>query len=216
MIIRPLVVGPLAENTYIVGSEATGQGIVIDPGAEAQRILDEVRRLGLTIIRILNTHGHSDHIGAVAALKEATGAPYGVHAGDLFLIRDTTRPSVRDLILQFRDPPEPDGELQDGEAVQVGELQFQVLETPGHTPGSVCYYGQGVVFTGDTLFQGSIGRFDTAGGDGRQLMDSIVSKLLTLPDETRVLPGHGPESTIGQERQYNPFLRPEGRCLLGL
>ena len=205
MILRKLVVMPFSENIYIVGSEQTRECVVIDPGADGAGVLGEIARLGLKVKLILNTHGHGDHVAAVAAVKEGTGAPYAIHPGDKPLLKSAYE-LARSYIKDFREPPEPDMELKDGDTIEVGETKLMVLETPGHTPGGVCLYGDGLVFTGDTLFQGSIGRFDLPGGDGRQLLASITTKLLTLPDETRVLPGHGPETSIGREKQHNPFL----------
>jgi glyoxylase-like metal-dependent hydrolase (beta-lactamase superfamily II) len=192
---------------YIVGDEETKECAIIDPGAEAGRILEEVKRLGLVVRLIVNTHGHVDHIGAVAAVKEATGAAYAIHQGDIPVIRDSQRSPFRSMIPDFRDPPDPDRTLKGGDTLEVGGLRFLVLETPGHTPGGISLYGHNLVFTGDTLFQGSIGRFDIPGASGHQLLNSILTKLMVLPEETRVLPGHGPETTIGRERRYNPFLR---------
>jgi glyoxylase-like metal-dependent hydrolase (beta-lactamase superfamily II) len=207
MILRRIIVSPLAENVYIVGDEETKECAIIDPGAEAGRILEEVKRLGLVVRLIVNTHGHVDHIGAVAAVKEATGAAYAIHQGDIPIIRDSQRSPFRSMIPDFRDPPDPDRTLKGGDTLEVGDLRFLVLETPGHTPGGISLYGHNLVFTGDTLFQGSIGRFDIPGASGHQLLNSILTKLMVLPEETRVLPGHGPETTIGRERRYNPFLR---------
>jgi glyoxylase-like metal-dependent hydrolase (beta-lactamase superfamily II) len=207
MILRRIIVSPLAENVYIVGDEETKECAIIDPGAEAGRILEEVKRLGLVVRLIVNTHGHVDHIGAVAAVKEATGAAYAIHQGDIPIIRDSQRSPFRSMIPDFRDPPDPDRTLKGGDTLEVGGLRFLVLETPGHTPGGISLYGHNLVFTGDTLFQGSIGRFDIPGASGHQLLNSILTKLMVLPEETRVLPGHGPETTIGRERRYNPFLR---------
>jgi len=207
MILRRIIVSPLAENVYIVGDEETKECAIIDPGAEAGRILEEVKRLGLVVRLIVNTHGHVDHIGAVAAVKEATGAAYAIHQGDIPIIRDSQRSPFRSMIPDFRDPPDPDRTLKGGDTLEVGDLRFLVLETPGHTPGGISLYGHNLVFTGDTLFQGSIGRFDIPGASGHQLLNSILTKLMVLPEETRVLPGHGPETTIGRERRYNPCLR---------
>ncbi|MBF8268014.1 MAG: putative metallo-beta-lactamase family protein [Dehalococcoidia bacterium] len=206
MIVKPMVVGPLAENAYIVGSEETGECAVIDPGAEPGRILEEVERLGLTVKVILNTHGHGDHIGGVAAIKDATGATYGIHEGDVPLLRRSAPWAMR-VVSDFRLPPEPDMYVKGGDIIEVGDIKLTVIETPGHTRGGVCYYGGGVVFTGDTLFQGSIGRFDPPEGNGRLLLRGIITKLMVLPAETRVYPGHGPDSTIARERLTNPFLR---------
>jgi len=211
LVLKQIVVGPLMENVYILGDKGTGECLVIDPGAEGERILQEVRRLGLEVTLVVNTHGHVDHIGAVATVVEATRASYGIHPGDRPLLEAAASSPLRVMLPDFREPPQPDLELAQGQWVQVGSLRLRLLETPGHTPGSVCFYlegqdGPGMVFTGDTLFRGSIGRYDLPGGDGRLLLQSIREKLLVLPPETRVYPGHGPGSTIGWEKAHNPFL----------
>ncbi len=206
MIIVPVVVGgAMQENTYIVGSEETKECVVIDPGAEADRIMEEVESLGLTVKYILNTHGHGDHIGGVAGVKEATGATYGIHEADVELL---TRDSqwMKLMVRDSQEAPEPDIFVKDGDVFTVGEVELTAIETPGHTQGGVCYYTEGTVFTGDTLFQGSVGRFDTPEGDGKQLVLGIFTKIMTLPADTRVYPGHGPDTTIAREKLTNPFL----------
>ena len=206
MIIRPLVVGEsIMENTYIVGSEETKECVIIDPGAEADRILEEVQNLGLTVKYILNTHGHGDHIGAVADVKEATGATYGIHEADVELLR-RDRQWMTLMIPGSKEPPDPDIFVKDGDVFNLGDVELTAIETPGHTKGGVCYYGGGAVFTGDTLFQGSVGRFDTPEGDGRQLILGIFTKIMTLPADTKVYPGHGPDTSIAREKLTNPFL----------
>ena len=209
LLLRRVVVSPFVENVYIVGSQEAGECIVVDPGAQPDRIFYEVEQLGLTVNLIVNTHGHGDHTSAVAAVKAGTGAPYAIHQADVPLL---TRGGswARQAVPDYQPPPEPDRFLQEGDTLEIGRLSFTVLETPGHTLGGVCLYGHGLLFTGDTLFRGSIGRYDTEGGDGRQLMVSIFSKLLTLPEETVVLPGHGYQSTIGEEKESNPFLQGPG------
>jgi len=209
LIVRRVVVGPLMENVYIVGSQTTKECMVIDPGAEAKRIMDEVNRLGLTVKLIVNTHGHGDHTSAVAGVKATTGAPYAIHQADMPLLKGGSS-WARQAVPDYQPPPEPDRFLQEGDVLAVGEFSFRVLETPGHTLGGISLYGHGLVFTGDTLFQGSIGRSDMEGGNGRQLIESIFGKLLTLPEETVVLPGHGMQSTIGEEKRSNPFLQGDG------
>ena len=206
LILRRVVVTPFVENVYIVGSQAAGECMVVDPGAQPERILYEVERLGLTVKLIVNTHGHADHTSAVAGVKAATGAPYAIHQADVPLLKGNSSWAIQ-AVPDYQPPPDPDRFLQEVDTLEVGELSFRVLETPGHTPGGVCIYGYGLVFTGDTLFQGSIGRSDMPGSDGRQLLVSIFSKLLTLPEETVVLPGHGMRSNIGEEKRSNPFLR---------
>ena len=205
MIVIPLVVGSIMENTYIVGSEETWECVIIDPGAEADRILEEGDRLGLMVKVLLNTHGHGDHTGAVAAIKEATGATYAIHEGDVELLRQSVQ-WMTQMTPDVQAAPEPDWYLKNGDVIEVGDVKLGVIETPGHTPGGVCYYADGVVFTWDTLFQGSVGRSDMPGGDGRQLVRGILARLMALPADTKLYPGHGPDSTIAREKLTNPFL----------
>ena len=205
--LRDIIVSGFMENVYIVGDQDAGECLVIDPGAEGERVMYEVDRHGLTVKFILNTHGHLDHTGAVATVKEISEASYGLHRDDNIVLRHSAKMGPQ-MIPGFRDPPDPDFDLKDGDTLNVGRFSFQVVETPGHSPGSVCFVGHGVAFTGDTLFRGSIGRFDTQGGDGKALLKSIMTRLMVLPDDTSVYPGHGPASTIGDERKSNPFLQP--------
>ncbi len=206
MVIEKLELGMFASNCYIVGAESNREGIIIDPGAEAGKILQKVEDLGLEVKLIVLTHGHIDHTGALKEVKEATDAEVAIHTDDVKSLQ------ARDpLSIVFRrslqTPPSPDRLLKDGDSIDIGDLHFSVLHTPGHTPGGICLLGEGVVFSGDTLFNFGIGRFDMPGGNGSQLMNSIHTKLMVLPDSTIVYPGHGPETTIGTERQWNPFLR---------
>ncbi len=204
MILKSLVVGPLASNCYILGDEATKDGVIIDPADEAEVILQSVAELGLTIRAIILTHGHADHVAALKEVKEATTADIMVHTDD------AGYPEQGALALAFGfycpAPPPPDRFLKDGDGIDLGDLHFTVIHTPGHTPGGICLLGNGILFSGDTLFNYGIGRYDLPGGDYRQLMTSLQEKLMALPDETIVYPGHGPRSTIGAERQNNPFL----------
>jgi glyoxylase-like metal-dependent hydrolase (beta-lactamase superfamily II) len=197
------MVGSFGSNCYIVGSESDNAGIIIDPGAEAKHILEEVNKLGLDIMCIALTHGHMDHIGAVKGIKEATGAQVAVHADDAKFLR---RLSLSTLYNRSFPAP-PDRLLADGDTINAGDLHFTVLHTPGHSPGGICLLGHGVLFSGDTLFNYGIGRTDFPGGSHSQLINNIRTKLLTLPDDTPVYPGHGPETTVGTERRGNPFLR---------
>ncbi|MBI4302249.1 MAG: MBL fold metallo-hydrolase [Chloroflexi bacterium] len=206
MVVGALVVGPFASNCYIVGSRATKEGLIIDPGAEAEAIIQEVTKLGLTIKTIVATHGHIDHVGAVGPIKEATGAIFAMHADDIEIMTGHSRRGSM-FSSSWPSPPTPDLRLAEGDAINIGDLHFTVIHTPGHTPGGICLLGDGLIFTGDTLFQSSIGRYDMPGGDGALLVENIQSKLMVLSDDTLVLPGHGPETTIGQERQWNPFLQ---------
>lgn len=208
MIVKTLVVGPFATNCYIVALESTRLGMVIDPGAEARRILRAVGDLGLVMRLIVVTHSHVDHIGAVAPVKEATGAEFALHKAETGASRGIfSRMLVSMMGGSFKPLPQPDRLLSDGDIIDVDGLRFTALHTPGHSPGGISLYGNGVVFSGDTLFNCGVGRTDLPGCSYVQLMDSIQNKLMTLPDETIVYPGHGPETTIGTERRMNPFLR---------
>jgi len=209
MIVKMLVVGPLASNCYIVGSSATKQGMIIDPGAEAETILGTVQQMGLSIALIVVTHAHIDHIDALRAVKERTNAPFAIHEAEKKSL--STAPPMNIVaslgLSPFKSAPQPDRLLKDGDHIDVGDLHFEVLHTPGHSPGGICLSGHGVVFSGDTLFNFGIGRTDFAGGSYERLMKSICEKLMVLPDETIVYPGHGPSTTIGDERRGNPFLQ---------
>jgi len=197
MIVKMVEVGGFGCNCYVVGSEKTKDGMIIDPGGDAPAILQTVKSLGLKTKLIVVTHTHPDHIGAVSQVKQATGAPVAMVASD--------GRGMRGSNFGF-PPPTPDMALKGGETLEIGELKFAVLFTPGHHPGEICLYGHGVAFVGDVLFQGSIGRYDFPNADFDALMDSLKTKLMVLPDETIVCPGHGPTTSIGQERKYNPFL----------
>ncbi len=209
VILARLVVGPFASNCYIVGSEATKEGMIIDPGADGKQILRKAQSLGLDIKVIAITHTHVDHIGALKDVKDATGAQVVVHADDAQTLSKRGDPLMSLMMpgLSYPAPGAPERLLQEGDKVQVGDLTFTVYHTPGHTRGGMCLVGEGVAFTGDTLFNYGIGRTDFPGGSYDQLMNSIHTKLMSLPDETVVYSGHGPETTIGDERTGNPWLR---------
>lgn len=206
-ILRGLEVGPFMSNCYIVGSAKDKTGVVIDAGADGEAILKEIEDAGLTIKFIVVTHGHTDHVSAVKEVKDATGAEFLIHKADVPLLQAASSRLAALYGLNFPAPPAPDRLLEGGEQIEVGELSFLVLHTPGHSPGGICLCGHGIVFTGDTLFNLSIGRFDMPGADGRALLTNIHTKLMVLPDATVVYPGHGPQTTIGTERQWNPFLQ---------
>jgi hydroxyacylglutathione hydrolase len=188
--LRKLVVGPYQTNCYILGCESTREGAVIDPGSEADRIVKEISRSDLRIRYILITHGHFDHTGGVQEIKRVTGAPVWIHpldAGGL--------------------PIQPDNEFSDGQKLPLGNFELTVIHTPGHSPGCVCLHAPGAIFSGDTLFAGSIGRTDFPGGDHNKLIQGVVRKIFPLGDVLRVYPGHGPHSTVGNERKHNPFFQ---------
>ena len=167
--------------------------------------MSAVEDSGLKVKYLLTTHGHEDHIGAVADMVDATNAPFAIHENDAYMLEKP--PDSASIIPGFRNPPEPDLYLKEGDTVEIGDLSFSVIETHGHTPGGISYFGHGLVFTGDTLFRGSVGRTDFEGGNWEQLIESIKTKLLTLPPDTVVLPGHGPHSSVGAEAEWNPFLK---------
>lgn len=206
IIVRGIVVGVFAENCWIIGSRRTGEAIAIDPGDQPQEILALARDMGVKIKLIANSHAHIDHILGVRGIQSETGAKFLLHQGDLPIARSAASSAAALLGQRVDPPPEPDAFLSDGDEVEVAGVKLRVIHTPGHTPGSVSFYTEGMLFSGDTLFQASIGRTDLPGGDYRQEMESIVKKLLVLPDDTIVLPGHMRESRIGFERQANPFI----------
>ncbi len=195
-------------NCSICGEENSRDAFLIDPGDETERILSTLDRIGLKTRGILLTHAHIDHTGAVAALQQITGAPVHLHPDDSDLAAHAaTQAAMTGLPSPERFKVQKT--LTDGDVLELGDLKFHVLHTPGHSPGSVCFWvpSEKILFSGDTLFRGSIGRTDLPGGDGRRILDSIREKLLPLPDETRVFPGHGPGTTMEQEKWSNPFLQ---------
>ncbi|MDR3772343.1 MAG: MBL fold metallo-hydrolase [Terracidiphilus sp.] len=208
MILETFPVGPLQCNCTILGDEAAGEAIVIDPGEEVGRIHRRLTELGLKLKQILITHAHIDHVGGALRLKRLTGAPILLNENDLALLQMMEQQAAWLGVASPETAP-PDEHLADGLTVGLDACPAQVLHTPGHTQGSVCLHFAPLklLIAGDTLFAGSIGRTDLPGGNFDQIMDSIHSRLLRLPDETRVLPGHGPATTIGAERRNNPFLR---------
>ena len=207
MIFEVLVVGPLAVNCFIIGCEKSKEGVVVDPGGDADRIIAAVSRLGLRISRVINTHGHFDHVGGNGEVLKRTGAKLLIHELDAqFLSR------AADVATRFgttaENSPQPDGFLEDGMTISVGDYRMEVLHTPGHTPGGCCLLiaGEGLILTGDTLFAGGVGRTDFPGGSHTMLIESIRTRLFGLPDATRAYPGHGPATTIGHEKRHNPFI----------
>ena len=208
MILETFPVGPLQCNCTILGDEAAGEAIVIDPGDDITRIHRRLTERGLKLKQILVTHGHIDHVGGALKLKRLTGAPILLNENDLPQL-DLMDEQAAWIGVPTPEVVPPDASLAEGMTVGLPAYPAQVLHTPGHTQGSICLHFAPLkmLIAGDTLFAGSIGRTDLPGGNGPQIIQSIESRLLALPDETRVIPGHGPATTIGQERQTNPFLR---------
>jgi hydroxyacylglutathione hydrolase len=206
IMVRGIVVGVFAENAWVIGNRRTGEAIAIDPGDQPEEILAMARDMGVTIKLIANSHAHIDHILGVRGVQSATGAKFLLHQGDLSIARNAAGTAAGFLGRPVEPPPEPDAYPVDGDEIDVDGVKLKVIHTPGHTPGSLSFYTEGMLFSGDTLFQGSIGRTDLPGGDYDEEMSSVIDKLLTLPDDTVVLPGHMRETRIGFERQANPFV----------
>ena len=203
MIVKTVAVGPLEVNCHIIGDKKSGMAMVVDPGGDVESIMDVIAKNKLIVEFIVCTHGHFDHIGAVGELKKRTGAKMLLHKEELELY--TSAPKQAQYFgLNISGQPAPDRLLADDDVIKVGDLSFRVMHSPGHSPGGISLYGEGLALTGDTLFAGSIGRTDLPGSDGG-LIGKSLGRLVALPDETKVLCGHGPSSTIGQERKHNPF-----------
>lgn len=209
MFLKQMQVGHMAIFAYIVGDEASGEGLVIDPAANVDGLISEAQKKGLTIKYIVNTHGHVDHISGNQDMKKKTGAQIIIHEADADMLIST--PSM--VLRMFGAKPSPPADIivKEGDTISVGQVTLRVIHTPGHTQGGMSLYMDGYVFTGDTLFVGGVGRTDLPGGSWSVMSRSIREKLLTLPDDTVVLPGHNygpsPTSTIGRERKANTFLR---------
>jgi glyoxylase-like metal-dependent hydrolase (beta-lactamase superfamily II) len=209
MFIQQIEVGRFGVFAYLLGDEAAGEGLVIDPADEADEIIASARSRKITIRTILNTHAHVDHIMGNEEMRRKTGARIVIHEEDAPYLTQTPRSML--VMFGARPSPPADQTVKDGEVIRVGESALKVLHTPGHSPGGICLYGEGAVFTGDTLFVGGLGRTDLPGGSWQIMLNSIRTKLLTLPDETVVYPGHNygpaPTSTVKNERLRNPFLK---------
>jgi hydroxyacylglutathione hydrolase len=212
MILETFPVGPLHCNCTILGDEVTHEAVVVDPGDNIPEILSRLHKHGLTLRQIVITHAHIDHVGGAVLLKKATGAPVFLNRNDLGLL-GAMEMQAGWLGIPTPEVASPDASAEDGLTVGLTTLPAEVIHTPGHTPGSICllFPQQQLLLAGDTLFAGSIGRTDLPGGDGRQILRSLRDRLMVLPETTRVLPGHGPETTIGEEKQSNPFLQPNFR-----
>lgn len=208
MILEMLTVGPFQENCYVIGDEETGVGALIDPGDEAARIAVAVEQTNLDVSKIILTHAHIDHVGAVVDLVKEYSCPVFAHAESQPMLEQLPTQAMM-MGLKFGEIPKIDVFIEDEEVLEVGGLRLKSLYTPGHSPGHLAFYveGEGAVIAGDALFAGSVGRVDLPGGDGPTLLKSIEERLLTLPDETTVHPGHGPATTISHERDTNPFLQ---------
>jgi hydroxyacylglutathione hydrolase len=212
MILETFPVGPLRCNCTLLGDETTHEAVVVDPGDNIPDILARLAKHRLTLRQIIITHAHIDHVGGAVLLRKATGAPVLLNQKDIAMLE------MMDVQAGWLGVPTPavappDASAEDGMKVGLATLPAQVLHTPGHTPGSICLHfaDENLLIAGDTLFAGSIGRTDLPGGDGRQILHSLRNRLLVLPDATRVIPGHGAGTTIGAERQSNPFLQPNFR-----
>lgn len=206
MIFEEIAVGPLSVNCFVLGCERSLDGIVVDPGGDVELIEQEVRKQGLRIRAIINTHGHFDHIGGNRRAAASFGARLLIHQSDAYLLGKVAE--VAGMYgMVGENSPEPDEFLYDGMEITFGDYTVKVLHTPGHTQGGCCLYiqSENTVITGDTLFADSIGRTDLPGGSHEQLLDSIRTKLFTLPDDVTAYPGHGPLTTIGHEKKYNPY-----------
>lgn len=204
-----MTLGPVMTNSYILADENTGEAVVIDPADDGKRILSEIDARNWHLVSIWLTHAHFDHMGGSAELADNSHPPppVALHAEDMPLWR--VQGGAAFFGMRIDPGPEPTIELVDGQILYLGEYQFQVLHAPGHTAGHVMFYNQveKILFCGDVIFQGSIGRTDLPGGDYNTLINSIQTQVLSLPDETRLLSGHGPQTSVGLERQYNPFLQ---------
>lgn len=207
MILKRIIVGPFQANCYLIGCEATREAAIVDPGGSEERILHLIRETDVEVIAVINTHGHCDHMGANRPIQAETGAPILIHERDADLLTNALTNGSTFFYLKPMVSPPADRRLADGDEVQIGEITIRVSHTPGHTPGGLCVLlPENGVLTGDTLFRGSIGRTDLPGGSYDTLIRSIHQKLMVFDDGRTIYPGHGEPSTIGWERQHNPFL----------
>ncbi len=209
MILKCIPVGALQANCYIVGDADTREVVVIDPGAEWEKIQTEISKNEYKVRYIIATHGHGDHIGAIKDLKEGSNAEVVIHKDDSAMITDC-KLNLSKFTGDGATQISHDIIVEDGDILEVGQYKFQIIHTPGHTRGGICILVDNKLFSGDSLFQNTIGRTDLPGGDYQQLLDSINDKLMVLSDDIKVYPGHGQSTTIGVERQTNPYIKVEG------
>ena len=204
MLLETLVVGPLSVNCYIFACEKTHQAAIVDPGDEADQILSVVKKLDCRVKYILLTHGHIDHLSQIPILKNKLKAEFLMHEQDIPLVQSA---STQAALFGLPDPGDlkPDRFLNDGDIIHLGELTIQVIHSPGHSPGSITFQVNQKLFVGDLIFNGSIGRTDLPGGDYSQIIESIQKKIFTFPDSVEIYPGHGPATTVGIEKNTNPF-----------
>ncbi len=210
LMIKGIIVGVFQENCWIIGNKNSGEAICIDPGDEPEKILDLAKDMKVKIKYIINSHAHVDHIMGVSGIFQKTASNFLLNENDLGLLQNGWKDSAERLGISIEQaPPDPTAYLQENDIVEVSGLKLQVIETPGHTPGSVSFYCQDAkaLFSGDTLFRSSIGRTDFPGGDYNQEMSSICNKLLKLPEETVVLPGHMEQTSVKFEKEFNPFVQ---------
>jgi glyoxylase-like metal-dependent hydrolase (beta-lactamase superfamily II) len=205
LVVHQISVGPLQVNCFVVACLQTSEAMVIDPGDEGDKVLSLTEEKGYKVNKVVNTHGHFDHIGANGKVVEATGATLMMHEADLVVLQNA-RNHAQAYGLTVSPSPVPDTFLKQGDSFQVGEQNFSVFHVPGHSPGGICLLCDGHLFVGDVLFAGSIGRTDLPGGDFDALIEGVREQLFDLPDETVVHPGHGPDTTIGREKKMNPFV----------
>jgi glyoxylase-like metal-dependent hydrolase (beta-lactamase superfamily II) len=204
-------VGPLACNCYVVGDPVLKRAIVIDPGGDAEQLLEKIHADGLTVTAIVATHAHFDHVIAAEQMRAATGAPFYLHREDKPLLEWMQESGRMFLGIDLPPPPEVDTEADEGAELHAGDVSLKILHTPGHSPGSISLVGDGHLFSGDTLFAGSVGRTDLPGGDSRALVVAVREKLFTLGDDLPVHPGHGPATSLAREREFNPFVGANAR-----
>ena len=211
MYVQTITVGAFQENSYLVVDDSSRRAVIVDPGGEGQRLVGEIERSKATLDAIWITHAHVDHVGAIASVKERWNVPVYLHPNDRRLFEAAGR-QAEVYGVPFEEPPAPDREFADGQRLSVGSVEMSVMHAPGHSPGHVVIHGNGIALVGDCLFAGSIGRTDLPMSNPQQLADSL-KKIAALPPETVVYPGHGPETTIGEERVSNPFLNGTARIV---